>query len=69
MMAGQWSSGVGCRCSLDLAFLWLWDRPAAIAPVQPLAWEPPYATGVSLKRQQDKKREREREDGDSELIM
>ena len=25
----------------DLALLWLWCRPAAIAPIQPLAWEPP----------------------------
>ena len=22
----------------------LWCRPAAVAPIQPLAWEPPYAT-------------------------
>ena len=27
----------------DPALLWLWCRPAAIAPIQPLAWEPPYA--------------------------
>ena len=30
---------------------WPWSRPAAVAPVQPLAWEPPYATGVALKKQ------------------
>ena len=37
-------------------------RPAAIAPIGPLAWEPPYATGVALKRKgEKKKRERERE--------
>ena len=23
--------GVGCRCSSDLALLWLWHRPAAAA--------------------------------------
>ena len=48
------SSGVGGRHSLDLAllwlWLWLWPWLAAIAPIQPLAWEPPYATGVALKR-------------------
>ena len=35
--------GVGCRCGWDLALLWLWRRPGATAPIQPLAWEPPYA--------------------------
>jgi len=29
--------------------LWLWCRPAAVAPIGPLAWEPPYAAGVALK--------------------
>ena len=52
-----WGSGVavscavGRRCGLDLALLWLWRRPAAIAPTGPLAWESPYAKGVALKRQ------------------
>ena len=26
----------------DLALLWLWPRPAAATPIQPLAWELPY---------------------------
>jgi len=39
----------------DLALLWLWCRPAAIAPVQSLAWELPYAMGSALKRPQNKK--------------
>ena len=26
----------------DLALLWLWCRPVAIALIQPLAWEPPW---------------------------
>ena len=43
----------------DLALLWLWCRLAAIAPIRPPAWEPPYAKGAALKRQK-KKRERER---------
>ena len=29
--------------------MWLWRRPAAIAPIQSLAWELPYATGVARK--------------------
>jgi len=37
------------------ALLWLWQRPAATAPIGPLAWEPPYASGAALKRQKDKK--------------
>ena len=48
------SCGVGCRCSLDLALLWLWRRPAATAPIGPLAWELPYAVGVVLERQKIK---------------
>ena len=46
------SYGVGCRCVSDLALLWLWHRPAATAPIRPLAGEPPYAKGVALKKQQ-----------------
>ena len=44
------SCGVGHRCGLDLALLWLWFRPAATAPIQPLPWEPPYTVGAALKR-------------------
>ena len=44
------SCGIGCRCSLDLALLWLWYRLAAVAPIRILVWEPPYAVGVALKR-------------------
>ena len=29
-------------------------RPAATAPIPPLAWEPPYATGMALKKQKTK---------------
>ena len=39
----------------DLALLWLWHRPAATAPIRPLAWEPPCVVGVALKIQKDKK--------------
>ena len=37
------------------ALLWLWCRPAATAPVQSLAWEPPYAAGAALQRTKKKK--------------
>jgi len=47
------SCGVGHRYGSDLALLWLWHRPAATAPIRPLAWEPPYAAGVAPKRQKD----------------
>ena len=43
------SCGVGGKCGSDLVLLWLWRRPAAVAPIQPLAWEPAYAMGVALK--------------------
>ena len=45
------SCGVGGRRASDPALLWLWYRPAAAALIQPLAWEPPYAAGAALKRQ------------------
>ena len=35
-------------CRSDPALLWLWRRLAAIAPIRPLAWEPPYAESVAL---------------------
>ena len=41
--------GVGCRHSLDPELLWLWCRPAATAPIRPLAWELPFANDVALK--------------------
>ena len=52
------SCGVGCRRGLDPSLLWLWRRLVATAPIRPLAWEPPYATGAALekaKRQRKKK--------------
>ena len=32
----------------------LWCRPAAVAQIQPLAWEPPYAMAVALKSKKKK---------------
>ena len=51
------SCGVGHRLGWDPALLWLWRRSAAIAPIRPLAWEPPYATAAALKRQKDKNKQ------------
>ena len=39
---------------MDPMWLWLWCRPAAVAPIGPLAWEPPYAVGAALKTKQNK---------------
>lgn len=38
--------------------LWLWHRPAVVAPIEPQAWEPPHATGVALKSEREKKRKK-----------
>uniref|UniRef100_A0A4X1SIA2 Apoptosis inhibitor 5 n=1 Tax=Sus scrofa TaxID=9823 RepID=A0A4X1SIA2_PIG len=58
------SCGVGCRCGSDPELLWLWRRLVATAPIQPLAWEPPYAAGAAQEiatttttRQKDKNKQ------------
>ena len=33
---------------------------SAVAPIRPLAWEPPCAVGAALKRQKKKKKEKKR---------
>ena len=50
------SCGIGRRCGLDLALLWLWHRPAATALLRPLVWEPPCAMGAVLRGQKTKKK-------------
>ena len=45
-----WLSGLRIQ-----RLLWLWCRQVALAPVQPLAWEPPYAVGEALKSKKNKK--------------
>ena len=53
------SCGVGRRHGSDLALLWLWCKPVAIAAIRPLAWEPPYAAGAAqemAKRQKKSQR-------------
>ena len=48
------SWGISHKCGSDLALLWPWHRPAAAAPIRPLAWDLPYATGVALKKKEKK---------------
>ena len=44
------SCGAGHRHGLDPVLLWLWCRPEATALIGPVAWEPPYVTGATLKK-------------------
>ena len=55
------SCSVGRRCSSDPMLLWLWRRLAAVALIRPLAWEPPYAAGLALKKTKDKREKKEEE--------
>ena len=48
------SCGVGHRHGSDPVLLWLWRRPAATAPIRPLAWKPPYVTGAALEKPKKK---------------
>ena len=52
------SCGVGCKGGLDPALLWLWYKPGATAPIQPLVGDPPYAEGVALKKTKNEKEKR-----------
>ena len=38
-------------------------RPAAAAPIRPLAWELPYAAGAALKREKKKKKKKQAQKG------
>jgi len=51
---------VGCRRGSDPVLLWLWSRTAATAPIGPLAWEPPYATGAAEEMEKRKKKKKKR---------
>ena len=55
---GQWVK--------DPALLWLWRRPAAVAPIPPLAWRSPYVTGEAL--QKKTKDEKKKKKDSNELI-
>ena len=50
------SCGIGRKHRSDLLLLWLWCRPASVAPTGLLAWEPPYALGADLKKPKKKKK-------------
>ena len=53
------SCGGGHRRSSDSMLLWLWHWLAAVVPIRPLAWEPPYAADAALeKRQKDQKKKK-----------
>ena len=52
------SYGVSRRHVSDPVLLWLWRRPAAIAPIWPLAWEFSYAAGVALGSKKKKKKKK-----------
>ena len=48
------SCGVGRRRDSDPVLLWRWHRPAAKAPIRPLAWESPYAARAAQKAKRPK---------------
>ena len=50
------SCSVGCRGNLDLLWLWLWCRPAAVVLMGLLACKPPNAAGLTLKKTKKKKK-------------
>ena len=52
------SCGVGHRCIVDLALPWLCLWLAAVALITPLAWEPPYAAGMALKKKKKKMKQK-----------
>ena len=65
---GQGSSvpvncGVSHRHGSDPELLWLWHRPAAVALIQPLAWELQYVVRGALKTKSKKARKKERKEG------
>ena len=52
--------GVGQGQGSDQVLLWLWQRPAAAALIQPLAWKLPYAASVALIKKKKKKQKKKR---------
>ena len=67
------SCDIGHKRGSDPMLLWLWHRPAFAAPVQPLAWEPPYAAGAAqeiattaTKRQKKKKKKKQKQNNTKE---
>ena len=61
----QWARDQCChklwcspRRSSDPKLQWLWCGWAAVAPIRPLAWELPYATGAALKSKKKKQKQK-----------
>ena len=52
------SRSIGHKCDLEPELLWLWYRLVAVVPIQPLAWELPYATGIVLEKREKKKKKK-----------
>ena len=48
------SCGVGHRRSSDLVLLWLWCRPASVALIGLLAWEPPCTPKCGPKKKKER---------------
>ena len=55
------SCGVGCGCGLDPTLLWLWYRPAAVAPIRSLAWEPPEGAALEKAKRPKKTKKKKKE--------
>ena len=54
----------------DLALLRLGCRPVGVAPIQPRAWEPPYAPDAALKsKKEKKKKKKERKSAQSVALI
>ena len=53
----------------DPALPWLWARPAAVAPIRPLTWEPPYAVGATLKSEKKKKKKERKKKKKENLVV
>ena len=55
----MWGADTACS---DPVLLWLWCTPAPVAPIGPLAWEPPYAADMALGgKKKERKKERKKE--------
>ena len=56
------------RRGSDPALLWLWCRPVAVALIQPLTWEPPYAAGAAQEIKKKKKKKKKKEEISKALL-
>ena len=64
------SCGVGRRLGLDPMLLWLWRRLVATALIQPLVWEPPYASGSGPRKgKKTKKKKKKKKKGKKKRLF